>query len=119
VSISDLPDLQLRIRADLRAALRARRTNELSVLRALAAALDDAQSVPVGTLHERYTVRAFGELGVEVPRRLLTDDDVRSLLKTEIETRRDAASVYEANGRSDQAEKLSGESDIIARYLAS
>ncbi len=60
--MSDVQDLTGRLRTDLKAAMLGRRVAEIEVLRSLIAAIDDAQAVPVSSLHETYVVRAFGDL---------------------------------------------------------
>ncbi len=110
--------LQARLRADLKLAMLGRRSEEVSVLRSLIAALDNAQAVPVGDLHDTYTVHAFGDNSVEQPRLKLGPDDLRTILNGEMESRRTASDEYHDAGLHDHAERLSRESDIVGRYLS-
>lgn len=106
-----------RIRGDLTAAMKARRSAETSLLRAILAALDNAEAVPVGTAHDRYAVRMFGDPSVEAPRRVLSEADVRALLLRETADREMAAQEFEALGKQNEAERLRNEVSLIARYL--
>ena len=58
--------LKERLRADLKAAMQARASDEIRLLRTLIAALDNAEAVP-GT-PGGYVHRAFGDAGAEVAR---------------------------------------------------
>jgi len=95
-----------------------RRAEEVSVLRSLIAALDNAQAVPVDELHDKYVVRAFGDSAVEQPRLRLSPDDLQTLLNAEVEARRAASEDYRKAGLGDHMERLSREAGIVGRYLA-
>jgi uncharacterized protein YqeY len=110
--------LQAQLRADLKLAMLGRRPEEVSVLRSLIAALDNAQAVPVGDLHDRYTVHVFGDNSVEQPRLKLGPDDLHTVLNGEIEARRAASAEYRDAGLHDHAERWSRESEIVGRYLS-
>lgn len=109
--------VKARIRGDLTAAMKARRTAETSLLRAILAALDNAEAISVGTAHDRYQVRAFGDPSVEAPRRVLSEADVRNVLLREMADREAAAHEFEKLGRLDEAERLRNEVSLIARYV--
>jgi len=115
--MNDLQELAARLRADLKAAMRGRRVAEVKVLRGLIAAIDDAQAVPVGNLHETYVVRAFGDPSVEVPRRDLGAEELRQLLESESRARLAAAEGYRAAGHHVRAEELTAAAKIVDRYL--
>lgn len=115
--MSDVQDLKGRLRTDLKAAILCRRAAEVTVLRSLIAAIDDAQAVPVSKLHEKYVVRAFGNPSVEVPRRELATGDLRQLLESERDVRVEAAEEYRALGCNSRADKLTVAAKIVARYL--
>lgn len=106
-----------RIRSDLTAAMKARRNAETSLLRGILAALDNAEAVSVGTAHDRYAVRMFGDPSVEAPRRVLSEADVHHLLLRESAEREEAAQEFEKLGKPDEAERLRNEVSVIARYL--
>jgi len=115
--MSDLQELTARLRVDLKAAMRGRCLAEVKVLRGLIAAIDDAQAVPVGSLHETYVVRAFGDPSVEVPRRDLGAEDLCRLLESESSARLAAAEEYRAAGHQDRAEELIVAAKIVGCYL--
>ncbi len=109
--------LKLRLRRDLSAAMRGRLTSEILALRNLIAALDNAQSVPVGDRHERYVVHPFGGRSAEVPRLCLDADAVRRLLVHEIDERLAAVTQMTALDRPADADRLRAETVFIARYV--
>jgi len=105
------------LRADLRLAMRGRDSSMVATLRTLLAAVENAQAVPVGALHERYVVREFGDAATEVPRRRLSCEELHALLAQEIASRRTAAEQYRQAGREEQAEALLREAETVAGYL--
>jgi len=110
--------LKARLRADLLAAMRAKATVEVAVLRALVAALDNAQAVPLAPGHQRYVEYRFGDRSAEVPRLAVSGVEVADLLDRERRDRLAAAAEFAALGQSERAARLSAEADIVARYLA-
>jgi uncharacterized protein len=109
--------LQSRLRADLKIAMRERRDRERDVLRALLAAIDSAQAVPVGDRHDKYRVHAFGDPAVEVPRLQLSLDALEDLLRREQQDRLTAAEQMSALGQPGRAFILREEAGIIETYL--
>lgn len=105
------------LKADLRTAMRERKATEVTTLRGLISAIDNAQAVPVGNRHDKYVFHAFGDSAVEVPRRALSQDDIRQLVEAEIRARNDAAADYQRLGRDDKAQELTNEVEILSRYL--
>jgi uncharacterized protein len=108
--------IKSRLRPDLRTAMVARDALRVRVLRALIAAVDDAQAVPAGDRHARYIIHAFGDRSVEVPRLSLAEEDVRRLFAHEAATRRSAAAEMRRLAQDDRAEDLLREAAIIASY---
>jgi uncharacterized protein YqeY len=108
--------LQSRLRADLKAAMSERAGAEIRVLRALLAAIDNAQAVPIGDRHDTYVPHAFGDAAVEVPRLELNLDTLEGLLQHERQERITAAEQMSALGQADRANALRGEAAIIERY---
>ncbi len=106
-----------RLRGDLRSAMRARNAEETAVLRALIAALDNAQAAPVGDKHLRYVVHQFGDRSAEVPRLSLDEAEVRCLVEREVASRHADADQFEGLGRLERAAELRAEAAIVARYL--
>lgn len=106
-----------RLRADLKAAMQARATGEVSVLRTLIAALDNAEAVPSAS--DKHVPRAFGEPGGEVARLDLDDATIATVLANEADTRLAAAENYDRHGQDAEAQRLREEAALIARYRAS
>lgn len=108
--------LKQRLRADLKAAVQARAADDVRLLRALIAALDNAEAVP--TEHSGYVARSFGDPSGEVARRALDGDEVEALLAVETESRLAAAADYARHGREADAARLREEAALIGRYRA-
>jgi len=109
-------NLRAALRGDLKSAMLGRRTDEVAALRALIAAIDNAQAV-TGEPGGRYVSNAFADGAAEVARKLMSEDDLRTLLDGEIAARRAAADQYRGAGHADRADHLSREAEIIARYI--
>ncbi|KRE17440.1 hypothetical protein ASE63_13390 [Bosea sp. Root381] len=105
------------LKTHLRTAMRDRKTAEVTTLRGLISAVDNAQAVPVGDKHDTYVFHAFGDSAVEVPRRALSRDDLRVLVEAEIRNRNEAAEDYRRLGRDDKAQELTDEAQILSRHL--
>jgi uncharacterized protein YqeY len=117
MSTNPVPELKARVRTDLASAMRGGRPDEVRVLRTILAAVDDAEAVPAGAMHEKYRVKQFGDPSAEVPRRLLSPADVDALLLAEISAREAAASECLNRNATAHAESLRSEIAIVRRYL--
>jgi uncharacterized protein YqeY len=109
--------LKERLRADLKAAMRARAANEVRALRTLIAALDNAEAVP--SAQDRHVPRVFGDPSGEVPRHELDEAAVAEVLAAEMAGRLAAAADYERHLEFEQARRLRDEAALISRYGAS
>jgi uncharacterized protein YqeY len=109
--------VKAQLRADIKAAMQARRGDETKTLRALLGAIDNAEAVPVAPTRG-YVSHAFGDPAAEVARRVLTAADVDAVIAREIDERQTAADEFERLGRVDRAEMLRAEAVVIARYRA-
>ncbi|WP_209306508.1 hypothetical protein [Blastococcus sp. CT_GayMR19] len=106
-----------RLRTALPAALKQRDAALVAVLRATLAALDNAEAVPLpehghGSLALEETPVGVGVR--EMARRDLSDEDVKRLVRDEIDERRRAARVYEQAGEHERARRLRHEADTLA-----
>jgi uncharacterized protein len=110
--------MKLRLRADLKLAMQARRTPEVQLLRCILAAIDNAQAPAVGDLHDTYVERIFGDGSAEVPRLALSHSEVESVLSAEIAERRVAADEMMRLGNPARAQVLRLEAELVERYLA-
>lgn len=107
------------LRADLRAAMRERRSAEVGVIRTLIAAIDNAEAVPLEGFAERLRLRATGDPIGEVARRELDVSALAAILAAEVHSRLMAAEDYERNGRGADAVRLREEAELIGRYRLS
>jgi uncharacterized protein YqeY len=113
--------LKERLRADLKAAMQSKATDEVRLLRTLIAALDNAEAVPVeASAHVTPPTgtRAFGDPSGEVARREIDGPALDALLTGEAEARLAAAEDYDRHGREAEASRLRQEAELIARYRA-
>jgi hypothetical protein len=105
-----------RLRRDLREAMRAGRPDEAAMVRALIAAIDNAEAVPLtGAPAVQHD---FHDGSAEVERLTLGPDRVAALLRAEIEDRLRAAEVFDRIGRLDRAGPLRAEAALASRYLS-
>lgn len=101
-----------RMKRDLIAAMKARRSAEVATLRTLLGAIDNAEAVGI----EPATEPIVG-LSPDVPRRELSEEEVRDLLRAEADERASAAALYDELGRGEEAERLRVELRFVERYL--
>ena len=115
--------LRARLRADLRTAMKARQEEVVSALRTAIAAIDNAEAVAVpddGVAEEGSAHVAGARLGVgaaEAERRVLPLDEVRAILRAQVDDRVTEAERWAGNGRDDAAERLRREADALRGYL--
>lgn len=109
--------MKARLRADLRTAMKERRATEVKALRALIAALDNAEAPSVDHEQTVQLPHDFYEGSAEVERLLLSQSHVLDLLLTEINEREQSAIELERVGQTDRAEDLRLEAQVIRCYL--
>ena len=97
--------------------MRERRIADVATLRCMLAAIDDAEAVPLGSRHDKYEVAKFGHPSIEVPRKVLSDNDVQTLLWLEIVERIEASTRFAEAGLDEQADALSREAEVLKNYL--
>lgn len=110
--------MQARLRADLKLAMQARATLDTRVIRALIAAIDNAQAIAIDLDGAASPMRAFGDSSGEVSRRALPADALRALLMREAEEREAAALELKGLGRPEDVDRLLAEATIVRRYAA-
>ena len=104
--------VDVRLRRDLTAALKARDSVTVAALRSALAALDNAGAVEApasrveGTEHVAGTTPGVG--ATDAARRVLGDHDAREILRSQVEEHRRSADEYARLGRQDIAEDLPG-----------
>ncbi|WP_199429545.1 GatB/YqeY domain-containing protein [Qaidamihabitans albus] len=112
------------LRDDLKAALKSRDRAAITALRSALAAIDNAEAVPAdhpldGSTGSEHVAGAASGLGAaEAERRHLTDTDLRSIIEKEVRERSVAAEQYEQAGRTDLAERLRAEAQVLSRHLS-
>lgn len=109
--------IKARLRADLLVAIRERRTDEARVIRALVAALDNAEAPPALPGPMTLSQRQFSDRSAEVERLLLNEAQVRAALLAEVDERERAAAELDRLQAPDRAELLRTEALLIRRYL--
>jgi uncharacterized protein YqeY len=114
--------LRTRLRADLRAAMKAQRRDEMAALRTLIAAIDNAESVddatPAPPPGEHVAGALHGIGAGESERRTLSEREVQRVVEAEFWERDAQAERLEMLGRADDASRLRNEAAVIARYQA-
>ena len=111
--------LRDRLRTALTAALKNRDRGQASTIRAILAAIDNAEAVEAGATVRAGAVEAspVGAGAAEVARRELSEADVVRIVRREIEEQHRAAGVFEKSGRADRAAELRGAAEMISRFL--
>ena len=115
--------LRVRLRRDLTAAMKARRSEQVSAIRTLMAAIDNAEAAGVGSPASPTSPSSADFAGAlaglasgDAPRRELNEADLEELLDAEITDRREQAEEFEDLGRTDEALRLRDQAAVIRRY---
>lgn len=123
MTATEVKALRSALRADLATAMKERRREVVDALRGILAAIDNAEAVaapePPEASSGPYVAGAAGGVGsTEVARRALAIDEVRALIRTHLDDVATAAAEYERHGRSDEADRLRSQANVIAPYLS-
>jgi uncharacterized protein len=110
-------DMKARLRADLRTAMKDRRTIEANVIRALIAAIDNAEAPPAREGQAAQVRHQFRSGSAEIERLLLSGANVHGVIVADIQERERAAAEMERLGLKDRAGALRAEATIAKRYL--
>jgi len=110
-------DMKARLRVDLRAAMKEGRTVEARIIRALIAAIDNAEAPSVHTGQTALVQHLFRSGSAEVERLLLSESQVRDVLLAEIHERERAAVELERLQKIDRAEALRAEALLAKHYI--
>lgn len=97
-------------------ALRARDRVRLAALRSAMAALDNAEAAPAPT-RSSIAPPLVGLGAGDAPRTALDERAVTAVVESEIRAREEAAVEYRALRRSDVAQRLEAEADVLRPYL--
>jgi uncharacterized protein len=109
--------MKSRLRADLGAAMKAGRKHEVALIRELIAAIDNAEAAPGRTERVSLVRHDFHSGSAEVARLVLSKEQVRNLLLTEIEKREQAAAEFGRVGEAEGADALRTEALLAKRYV--
>lgn len=110
-------EMKARMRADLIAAMKAGRTGEARLIRALVAAIDNAEAPPLPAGHRAADQRQFRDGSAEIERLSLCSAQVRAVLAAEIEEREHAADEMRRLQKPDRADALDAEAQFARRYV--
>jgi uncharacterized protein len=122
-TVSNQPAQQWRrtLRDALLAARKNRDTASVSALRSALSAIDNAETPDEIQLDAPLSGKIAGSVvgfgAAEVPRRHLSDTQIRELLRAEIDERLAAAEQFTAGGHADRAATLRAEADVITDVL--
>lgn len=108
--------MKSRLRSDLRVAMKDGRTDEVRLIRALVAALDDAEAPPLPSRRAGEQDNLATSPG-EVERLLLASAQVRAVLEAEFQERERAAEEMSLLNQPERAGALRAELLLIGRYL--
>lgn len=97
------------LRRSLMTARKQRDTVRVSALRSALAAIDNAETP------DEDAIVSLG--GAEVARRVLSDEQIRSIVRSEIDERLSAAFECTAGGRADRAATLRAEASVLTALL--
>lgn len=110
-------EMKSRLRTDLREAMKGGRAIEAALIRALAAAIDNAEAPPLEGDRKASDQHRFHDGSAEIDRLHLDSDTVRRVLAAEVQERETAATEMARLGRPDRAEALRAEALLARRYL--
>ena len=112
------------LRAQLLAARKERDPTRVSALRCALSAIDNAETPDAGDARhgaaERAAVVAGSVAGLgaaEVPRRVLTDAEIRTLLRVEVDERLTAADQMDTGGHGERAAAVRAEAAVLVDLL--
>jgi uncharacterized protein len=109
------------LRARLLDARKERDTSRVSALRSALSAIDNAETPDAVDVHLSTTgaiaASASGLGAAEVPRRVLTDAEIRTLLRAEVDERLVAADQMAAGGHRERATAVRAEAAVLVELL--
>ncbi len=109
--------MKARVRTDLRAAMKDGRVNDVRVIRALIATIDNAEAPPLQAGLRATDQHRFGDGSAEVGRLSLSGAQVYAILMGEMQEREHAAIEMDRLNRLDHADALRVEARLIGRYI--
>ena len=110
-------EMKIRLRTDLRRAMKDGSPAETMLIRALIAALDNAEAPPIQVDQKMTDQHRFSDRSAETERLRLSAVQVRAILTTEAREREAAAAEMVRLNRPDRADALRTEALIARRYM--
>ncbi|WKG05477.1 glutamyl-tRNA amidotransferase [Mycolicibacterium sp. HK-90] len=111
-----------KLRESLLAARKSRDATSVTAIRSALSAIDNAETPQPDQTDTRTGGAIAGAVtgvgSTEMARRVLTDREVRDLIRAEIDERLAAADQYTANGHSDRASDLQSQAAVLTQLLA-
>lgn len=115
--------MRSRMRRDLTSALKARDGTVVAAVKSALAAIDNAEAVaydrapPQESNSEHIAGATAGAGSSDVPRRMLSEVEMKTIVRGQVEERCEAADLYEKLGREGQATRLRREAAVLTEYL--
>lgn len=109
--------LRTRLRDAVHGAMKARERDRLPVLRTTLAAIDNAEAVPATTSAGALEEAPTGVGVTDVARRQLSELEVVTVVRLEVEEREQAAASYAAGGDAVRASALRAEAAVLRELL--
>ena len=106
-----------RMRDDLRVAIKSGRAGEAALIRALIAALDNAEAPPLPSGQTATDQHKFRDGSAEIARLALSGEQVRAVLLREVQERENAAAEMHRLDKPDRADILLTEAQLTKRYI--
>ena len=107
--------IRQQMKADLLQAMKAREHARVDTLRTVLAAIDNAEAVPVSQ-STMLVEPVFGKKN-EVPRKILSTEDIQRILQNEVDERHAASIKYAGLGQNVEAERLQKAAELITSYI--
>ena len=109
-------DLKKRFQKDMRDAMRAHDNQRVNVIRLLLAAFEHAQEAMGKQAFDSFDP---DEANIQPDRhQTLSEQDVKDIIRNEVQRRREAADIFRTGGESKRAESEETEIAILEHYLS-
>lgn len=110
-------DMKAQLRGDLLVAMKGRQVMDAKVIRALIAAIDNAEAPPA-VAAPALTQHQFASGSAEVKRLVLNPAQVQAIVLADVAEREQAAAQMDRLGQTARAEELRAEALVAGRYVA-
>jgi len=110
-----MSEIREQMKTDLRNAMKARDNERVTTLRSVLGAIDNAEAVPIAATP--FPVEPVPDQRTEVPRKVLTGDDIRQIIEREVAERQHASQTYAQVAQQAAAERLQRAAKLLVSYL--